>query len=150
MSTGQKCTNNDEQVRNVRAIFRDNLVLFVGAEKRFEVEAVAGASGLSVDTIRSYLRGATCPEWSNAVTLLRILPTEFATAVLRPAGLTGMRRIDGGITSGETLRDIAQAAATLATALADGRIDHTELPAIRRELTEAMVAIAQFLATEGA
>lgn len=149
MTAHQKCTDYGEQPKNIRAIFRDNLSLFVGAGRRFEVEDVAAAIGKSPDTIRRYLRGESCPEWENAVALLAVLPPEFAAAVLRPAGLTGLRRIDGDSTGPETLRDVAQAAAVLATALVDGRIDHTELPEVRKELTEAMVAIAHFLAQEG-
>lgn len=150
MGAEQKSALAMERVPNARKVFRDNLSLFVGAGRRFEVEDVAAAIGKSADTVRRYLRGESCPEWENAVALLAVLPPEFAAAVLRPAGLTGFRRIDGDSSGPETMRDVAQAAATLAAALVDGRIDHTERPAIRRELTEAMVAIAQFLAKEGA
>lgn len=150
MTPRQNCSNPDEQLRNIRSVFRDHLSLFVGAGKRFEVEAVAGACCKSPDTIHSYLRGVTAPDWATGVILLRVLPTEFGAAVLRPAGLTGFRRVGGLCSPAETLRDVAVAASTLATALADGRIDHTEAPAIRRELNAALVAIAQFLAKEGA
>lgn len=150
MTAIQKCTEWRERRQNTRQLWRDTLSLFVGAGRRFEVEAVAAAINKSPDSIRRYLRGESCPEWDSAVDILDLLPVEFATSVLRPARLTGFRRIDGEATPGETLRDVSQAAAILATALADGRIDHTELPAIRRQLTEAMVAIAQYLAKEGA
>lgn len=146
MTAQQKCTELGERQRNIRAVFRDTLSLFVGPGRRFQVEDVAAAIERGPDTVRRYLRGESCPEWDSGVLLLGALPPEFGTAVLRPAGLTGFRRIDGATSSGEALRDVTQAAATLATALADGRIDHTELPVIRQDLTEAMVAIAQFLA----
>ncbi len=149
MSVAGSCVEAGERSRNIRSIFRDNLSLFVGTGRRFEVDDVAAAIGKNPDTVRRYLRGESCPEWENAVALLAVLPPAFAAAVLRPAGLTGLRRIDGDSTAGETMREVARAAAVLAAALADGRIDHTEIPTVRRELTEAMVAIAQFLAREG-
>jgi len=135
-----------ERGRNIRTVWRDTLALFVGPGRRFEADALAAAIGRSPDTVRRYLRGEGCPEWDTAVLILAALPPEFAAAVLRPAGLSGLRRIDGETSPAETLRELCEGAATLAAALADGRIDHTELPAIRRELTEAMVAISQFLA----
>lgn len=134
-----------EQSANTRHVFRDTLALFVGQGRRFSVEAVSAATGIGVDAIRSYLRGQSCPEWCNAVGILNVLPAEFAAAVLRPAGISGVRKIDAETTPAETLREVAEGAAALATALADGRIDHTEWPAVRKELTEAMVSIASLL-----
>ncbi|MBF0169067.1 MAG: hypothetical protein HQL45_15705 [Alphaproteobacteria bacterium] len=134
-----------EHQRNTRSVFRDALSLFVGQGKRFSVEAIAAASGIGTATIHAYLNGRSCPEWVNAVALLNVLPVEFAAAVLRPAGLAGLTRIDGEVSAAETLGQVAEGVASLATALADGRIDHQELPRVRQELTEAMVAITQFL-----
>lgn len=138
-----------ERAKNTRQIWRDTLALFVGAGRRHQVEEVASAIGVGADTIRRYLRGESCPEWENAVAIMAVLPVEFAAAVLRPAGLTGLRRIDGDCTANETMSDVAQATAVLAAALVDGRIDHTEWPKVRRDLTKAMAGISQFLATEG-
>lgn len=148
MRNEQTRTLRPEPMTNIRAVFRDTLALFVGPGRRFEVETMAAATGISADTFRRYLRGESCPEWANAVAILGVLPPEFAAAVLRPAGLTGLRRVAGDITPAATLAEVLEGATALAAALADGRIDHTERPRVLRELTEAMTAIAQFLAAE--
>lgn len=116
MSSGQKCTNAQEQARNAREVFCDTLSLFVGPGRRFEADAIGAATGITADTIRRYLRRESCPEWANAIALLRVLPPEFAASVLRPAGLTGLRRIDGSSPPGETLREMAEGVAELAKA----------------------------------
>ena len=137
-----------EPAEELKKSFCDSLALFVGANRRYGVEEVAAATGISTDSLHRYLRGETCPKWDKAVQLLTVLPVEFGLALLRPAGLTGLRRIDGDSSGPETMRDIALAAADQAAALADGRIDHTERPVIRRSLNTAMVAIATYLARE--
>ncbi|HVI51521.1 MAG TPA: hypothetical protein VM661_09950 [Candidatus Sulfotelmatobacter sp.] len=149
MSIGQKCTTSAERLKNIRTGFRDTLASFVGVGRSFAVDDVAKACGKSPDTIHSYLRGQTVPDWPTAVLLLGLLSVEFATIVLRPAGLAGVHRISGVCPPGETLREIIEGAATLATAWADQRIDHTEWPEVEKQLTEAQTAIAQFLATKG-
>ncbi|SBV94034.1 conserved hypothetical protein [uncultured Alphaproteobacteria bacterium] len=138
-----------EHMQNVRQLLCRCLNVYVGPGRLYPVEVIASGIGTSADTVRRWLRGESCPEWPNLSALLAILPPEFANALLAPAGLTGARRIDGESTHGETLREITEAAATLAAALADGRIDHTERPKVVKELTEAMVAISQWLAKEG-
>lgn len=134
-----------EQTWNTRNVFRDTLALFVGQGRRFSVEAVSAATGIGCDAIRAYLRGQSCPEWANAIAILNVMPAEFANAVLQPAGLSGARKVDATSTAAETLREITEGAAALASALADGRIDHTEWPTVRKELIEAQVSISQLL-----
>lgn len=148
MRIEQKSTFDVEHLVNIRRLFRNTLSAFVGPGRLYPVEVVAAATQMKPDTIRRYLRGESCPEWHNAVAIMGVLPPEFANTILHPAGLTGLRRIGGECTAAETLREVAEGAAVLASALADGRIDHTELPAIRKELTEALVAISQFLQAE--
>lgn len=144
MTTGQKCTITQERAENVR-LFRDTMALFVGAGRMHAVETIAAATGISTDTIHRYLRGEGGPEWSNALALMAVLPPEFAAAVLAPAGLTGLCRIDGECGEGETLSHTAEATAAMAAAMADGRIDHTEMPRVRKALGRAAAAIWQFL-----
>lgn len=139
-------TADDEQLKNLRGLIRDTLSLFVGHGRRFEADAVGAACCKTGASIHSYLRGNSVPDLPTGILLMGAMPVEFASAILRPAGLTGLRRLDGETTPAETLREVLEGASALAAALADGRIDHTERPRVRRELNEAMVAIAQFLA----
>lgn len=141
----QKSATALERMPNARTIFRDGLAHFVGPGRYVRVEQAAADSGIGADTIRRYLRGESCPEWVNGLALLHILPPDFAAAVLRPADLAGFYRIGGTCAAGEALRELTEGAAALARALADLRIDHTEAPIVRQALTEAAIAIAQFL-----
>lgn len=138
-----------EHMQNVRSVLRRYLNVFVGPGRMFSVDEIALGIPTSPDTVRRWLRGESCPEWPNMCALIAIIGPEFGNAILQPAGVTGLRRIDGACTHAETLREIAEAAAVLAAALADGRIDHTERPRVRKELAEAGVAISQWLAKEG-
>lgn len=149
MDMRQNCTSPAEQLRNIKDVFRDNLSLFVGAGRRFEAEAVASACNKSAATIHSYLRGETVPDLPTAIMIMAVLPPEYAAAVLRPAGLVGLHRVDGSSTAMETAREVSEGLNELLKALSSGRINHTHLPGLRKELTEAMVAIAQFLAQMG-
>lgn len=136
-----------EQIRNVRRVFSDALNLYVGPGRRFSVGDVAAVTGVGTDAIRRYLRSESCPEWHNAMSLITVLPVEFAETVIRPAGLSGLRRTgDESVTGLSLMREITQGTAVLADALADGHIDHQERAVCRKELTEALVAISQFLA----
>lgn len=137
---------DQEHTRNIRHLTRRLLNVYIGPGRLYPVEVIASGIGANADTVRRWLRGESCPEWPNLSALQAILPEEFTNALLAPAGLTGARRIDGDTTDGETLREITEAAAVLAKAMADGRIDHTERPAVTQELREALVAIAQWLA----
>lgn len=146
MGPAKHCTDSAERRRNIKAVWRAALAEHVGPGRTYDVAGIAAHTSRTPGTILRHLRGEGCPEWDTAIQIMGLLPVEFAAAVLRPARLTGMRRVDGDITAGEAMRDIAQAAAAMATALADLRIDHTEWPDVRRDLFEAQVAIAQFLA----
>jgi hypothetical protein len=142
----QKSAQAAEHIRNTNEIFRRSLNAFVGRTKAWPIEDFAGKTGVDANHICRWLRGENCPAWFNIVSILTVLPPAFGNAILRPTGLTGLRRVNGATTDAEALRDIAEAAAVLASALADGRIDHTERPRVARELREALVAIAQWLA----
>jgi hypothetical protein len=137
--------SDPEHNRNTDKAFCDALNLFVGRGKRFSIAGMASATGIAENTLGCYLRGTSTPAFYNQVRLQTALPPEFANELLRLSNLAGARRIDGETTPPETLREITEGAAALAAAWADGHIDHTEKPKVRKELTEAMCAISQLL-----
>lgn len=137
-----------EHMRNIRQLTCRLLNVYIGPGRLYPVEIIASGISVSADTVRRWLRGESCPEWPNLCALMAILPPEFANASIAPAGLTGARRIDGDTTDAETLCDLTEAAAALARALEDGRIDHTERPGVTTQLREAQVAIANWLAKQ--
>lgn len=138
-----------EHTANARSAYRDALSLFVGRGKRFEIKDVAAATGMHPDTLCRALTGTSCPDWANTVALMAVLPVEFSEMILRPAGITGARRIDGEIHPSAVLSETADAVSALAAALADGRIDHTERPRVLKEATEAICALSQLVAQIG-
>lgn len=145
MTTGQKCTIAAERAANIQD-FSAALRVHVGADRLITADRLAKLTGISPDTINRLLRGDGGPEWSNALALMYVLPPEFAAAVLRRTGLCGFWRLDDGTAEpGETLAHTAAATAELAGALADGRIDHVEMPRVRAKLARAGAAIWQFL-----
>jgi|GEM_PF-4137958 len=126
--------------------FSSILSRFVGPGQPATADDLSVACGKGADTIRSYLRGQSAPDWPTMLLMLHFLPVEFAAQALRPAFLAGVYRVEGDCPPGTALREIIEGAASLAAAWADGRIDHTEWPEVEKELTEAQAAIAQFLA----
>ncbi|MBC7907016.1 MAG: hypothetical protein H7Y60_09765 [Rhodospirillaceae bacterium] len=151
MSVQQKCISPQEREANVREIFPTALAAFVGSGKRFkDTAALSLESGKSVATLQRYLRRQTIPDLAGGLVLMNVLGPEFAAPLLLAADLAGAFVVEGNSPPGETLREVIEGAAALAAAWTDLRIDHTEWPRVRQELTQAMVCIAQFLATGGA
>ena len=83
-----------EHLRNTREVFRTNLNLHVGAKRRFTVEAISDATGIGCDAIRRHLRGETTPDLGNLLAYMAVLPASFASAILAPAGLGGVIKMD--------------------------------------------------------
>lgn len=136
-----------ERMRTNKAAFRRSLAQFAGQGRPMSAVDLGAHCGKSAATVNGWLRGETLPDIATGMTLAAVLPVEFSARLLRPCGLSGLYRIGGDGQPGETLREIIEGAAALAAAWADQRIDHTEWPEVERELIEAQVAIAQFLAT---
>jgi hypothetical protein len=151
MAMRQKCSNWREKVAQVREVFPTVLRAAIGPGQRVaNTEALALVCGRSEATVQRYLGRATLPDLATGIVLMDVLGPDFAAPLLLQAGLAGAFRVDGAAPAGETLKEVVEGAAALAAAWADLRIDHSEWPTVRRELTQAMVCIAQFLATGGA
>jgi hypothetical protein len=109
-----------------RQSFADALGLFVGRGRRFSAEAVSAATAIPLSTIKSYQGGLASPSCPTLLTLMRFLPIEFAGQVLGKIGL-GVYPLDpGAVDPHRVLAVAAGGVSSLATALADQRIDHTE------------------------
>lgn len=145
MSAQERFENSGDAKRDYARV----LNLFVGRGRHITVEDVCAATGIPCDTFRRWLRAESAPEWHNTIKLMAVLPAEFADMLIRPAGLAGVHRVDGAICPSEALREIAEATAALAEAWADQRIDHTEMPKLRKELGEGLAALAKLLAQLG-
>lgn len=142
----EKSTNRTAFWDYSRTVWWDSFAEHVGRGRAVSVDGLVADTGIGTDSVRSYLRRQSCPDWTNGTLILKSLPPAFAAAVLRPADLAGFHRPGGACAPGEALRELTEGAAAMARALADLRIDHTEAPIVRQALTEAAIAIATYLA----
>lgn len=135
-------TDNTALARGVA----DALTLFVGPGKRYSRDLIAEATQLDPRTVKAHCLGQTPPSIAALFAYFRVLPVEFADHVLGLAGLGGVRKVDADSDAFRTMKEMADGVAALATALADGRIDHRERSGVARELREAAVAAEQLAA----
>ncbi len=124
----------------------DALSLFVGPGKRYPRELIAQATQLDLRTVKAHCLGQTPPSVGALFAYFRVLPVEFADHVLGMAGLGGVRKVDADGDAFRTMKELADGVSVLASALADGRIDHTERPKVARELREAAASAEQLAA----
>lgn len=148
MGLHQKRTIREKHQANMREIFPIMLRAQIGAGKNYKsVSALSRDTGISDDALNRYLRGVNLPDLADGVALMDVLGPVFASSVMAQARFAGLFRVEGDARPGDTLREVLEGAGALAAAWADLRIDHTEWPTVQRELNEAMVCIAQFLAS---
>jgi len=129
-----------------QATLTDALNLFVGRGRRYSLASLAAATGIGERTLKSYQQGEATPGYPHLLRLLAVLPVEFGDAVLAPAGVGRLQRIEGEEPDGFTaMEQVCRRAAMLGSALADRKIDHRErlqlLPEIRA-LAAEMTAFA--------
>lgn len=129
-------------------MYRDRVSMalraFIGQGKPLSVALFAQHAGVEKRTADAHFGGQTGPTGHDLLTYFRVLGPEFAAHVLALAGLHGALRIEETPTAGEAIREISEGLAAIAAANADGRIDHTEAPAVIKELEEAgRAAIAE-------
>jgi hypothetical protein len=124
------------------------LCAFVGPDRPLTRETLARESGQDLRTVKAHCLGEACPSLPVALTYMRLLPAEFAADVLALAGLSDVTK-DGDAPPNPfaVLAEIGESVAELARALTDGRIDHTEVPALVVELLKSSHA-AHALAIE--
>ncbi len=150
MAMRHKCSNWQQTVADVREIFPTVLRAALGPGKRFaDAGALSLVCGRSEATLQRYLGRSTLPDLATGIVLMDVLGPDFAAPLLLRAGLAGAFRVEGAAPAGQTLKEVIEGAAELAKAWTDLRIDHIEWPDVERELTQAMVCIAQFLASNG-
>lgn len=113
------------------------LQAFVGATKPMSLALFATAAGVNERTARAHYSGQNGATGHDLLTYFKLLGPGFAAHVLALAGLHGALRIEEDMSPGEALREISEGLAALASAYADGRIDHTEAPGVVKELEEA-------------
>lgn len=123
----------------------DALRLFVGAGRRYSVEALAEATAIPARTVRSYVAGDATPSLANLLEMARHLPEAWVNMLLDAAGLGGAHRLEAG--AGDTAHGIrtlvglAEGVSQLGRALEDQKLDHVE----RRILAPALRQLASDL-----
>jgi hypothetical protein len=137
-----------EQVKNTREVFKNIFALYVGQGRRYSVETISDATGISAATLNKYRRGESCPEWPQAVAIMGALGPAFASAILAPAGLGGVRKVEEETTdAGHMLSRMLDEGAALARAWEDRRIDHREAADLEKRFEKIGVECIGFART---
>lgn len=126
--------SRDRVIDIVRPMLRNATVV----SRRFTVEQIAEQSGVPIRTVRSYMANDASevrePTLSNALSIACVLGPMAVNGVLALIGYGGAKPLD----EADEMQPMAMAAtalaslSTIATAAADGRIDHSERPACRQ------------------
>lgn len=93
-------------------------------------EVLQTATGIPARTIKSYRVEGKEPSLSTGLLLLGVLGPDAVNAMLSTIGYTGAKPIDGPDEADprRLVAEILPHVSTIATAAADGRIDHNEEP----------------------
>jgi hypothetical protein len=126
-------------------VVRDALAPFVGRGRRFSVQQLAAASGVSARSLEGYVAGAATPGLAGLLSLMAVLPPAFADAVLAPAGLHASPADRQTATGFEICAGLGAATGDFAAALADGRIDHREAADLRARLRPLLPSLTGFV-----
>ena len=121
------------------------------AQIRFTDEQLAAESGVSARCIKSYRVEGREPSLGNALALLLVLGRTDLNRVLDLIGYKAVPLEEAGEmpAPGNLVASGMASLSTLATAAADGRFDHTELPACR-QAADALIECVLPLSSAGA
>lgn len=112
--------------------------------------ALEQASGVPARTIKSYRIEGKEPSLSNAMSLGVVLGERAINTLLAVIGYGGAKPLDepDGIELPTLIATVLSNSATIASAAADGRIDHQERPSCR-EAADQIIAAVMPLSTAG-
>ena len=121
------------------------------AQTRFTDEQLSEASGVSARCLKSYRVEGREPTLGNALSILCALGRSDLNRVLALVGYSAVPLEEAGEmpTAGTLVASSMASLSTLATAAADGRFDHTELPACR-QAADALIECVLPLSSAGA
>lgn len=104
-------------------------------------ESLAAASGVPARTIKSYRVEGKEPSLSNALSLGSALGPAVVNGLLAVIGFGGARSLGekDAIDPAQLVATVLEPLSAIASAAADGRIDHTERPAVERA-ADAIIA----------
>lgn len=119
------------------------------AQIRFTDEQLEAASGVSARCIKSYRVEGREPSLGNALSLLLVLGNGELNRVLNLIGYSA-RPLDESdhLPAGEVVACILRQGSVIASAAADGRIDHLEQPDCQ-EAADRIIATVLHLSTAG-
>jgi transcriptional regulator with XRE-family HTH domain len=133
--------SRDRVIDTIRPLLRNATVV----SRRFTVEQIADQAGVHIRTVRSYMANdpgeVREPTLSNALSIACVLGTPAVNSILALIGYGGAKPLE----EAEEAHPMVAAAtalhhlSTIATAAADGRIDHIERPACQ-EAADTIIA----------
>jgi hypothetical protein len=121
------------------------------AQIRFTDEQLEAATGVSARCIKSYRVEGREPSLGNALAILLVLGKTDLNRVLDIIGYSAVPLDEAGKLpcAGTVVASGMASLSTLATAAADGRFDHTEMPACR-QAADALIECVLPLSSAGA
>ena len=121
------------------------------AMTRFNDDELADAAGIDVRALRCYRNEGREPTLSRALALLLVLGRTDLNRILDIIGYKAVPLDEAGRIphAGKVVASSMASLSTLATAAADGRFDHTELPACR-QAADALIECVLPLSSAGA
>lgn len=118
---------------------RQAMRLNIGRGRRFSAEQVGEALGVKVRLVEAIRDGEQEPRFGLGLAIAALLGDATVNGLLAIFAWGGARPLDDDDEAAkpfETLAAINATSATLATALADGRVDHRERPVCVQALRE--------------
>ena len=118
---------------------------------RLDDEVLAEAAGVDPRALRAYRNEGREPKLSGALALLCVLGRTDLNRILKIIGYKAVPLDEAGEmpAAGTLVASSMASLSTLATAAADGRFDHTELPACR-QAADALIETVLPLSSAGA
>lgn len=149
-ATQEPIVSRDRVIDTMRGELRTAIIV----QRRMTVEEVSAASGVPVRTIRTYMANDPAevrePCLSAALSVAVVLGGRAVAALMALIGYSGTPLDEPDPLQPMLLAATAmQHLSTIATAAADGRIDHTEMPGCR-EAADMLIATVLPLASAGA
>lgn len=127
-----------------------SLSRFTGPRKAFSDTDIAEALGIEPGTVQSHRLGDTTPDGPTLINYCGILGPTFVNAVFGLAGITGAVRVEAMPLSPQSvLAAQAEAVASLAASLADGKFTIAEKIEARKKATDLATMLAAFAADLG-
>lgn len=130
----------------VQEALTDAIRRYVGKGKMFSTSEFSVAAEVSEKTVYSIREGALIPSFETLLRFATVLPENFMSEILSPAGLGGVERLEKqDVDANSVLADLSRQCAEVAERLRDGKFCHIDCSVVGPQL----IALAHLLEAQG-